>query len=51
MFVQNDEMLTRDEIFRNIVHPDSDIRQSGSPDIITCPSNAVEYSPDINLVY
>jgi len=51
MFVQNDEMLIRDETFRNIVHPDSDIRQSGSSDIITCPSNAVEYFPDINLVY
>ena len=51
MLVQNDDMLTRDEIFRNIVHPDSDIRQSGSPDISTCLSNNVEYSPDISLVH
>jgi len=51
MTVQNDEMLTRDEIFRNFVHPGNDIRQSGSPDIITCLSNNIEYSPDISLVY
>ena len=51
MIVQNDEMLTRDEIFRNIVRPDSNAHQSGSPDISTCLSNNVEYSPDISLVY
>jgi len=51
MFIQNDEILTRVEIFRNIVHPDSNVHQSRSPDISPCLSNHVEYSPDINLVY
>jgi len=35
MFVQNDEMLTRDETFRNIVHPDNIVHQSGSSDMIS----------------
>jgi len=30
MFVQNDEMLTRDETLRNIVYPDNIVHQSGS---------------------
>jgi len=51
MFVQNDEILIQDEIFRNIVYPDSDIRQSRSPDISTCLSNNVEYSPDMSCSF
>jgi len=51
MFVQNDEMLIQDEVFRNIVRSDNAIRQSGSPDIISCLSNNTEYSLDISLVY
>jgi len=42
MSVQDDEMLIRDETFRNIVRPDSNIHQSGSSDISTCLSNNVE---------
>ena len=51
MFVQNDEMLIRDEIFRNIVRPDGNVHQSESSDISACLVNNVECSPDISLVY